>query len=581
MVSVEVRDPYISREVFENYLAHLQNFPIISVDTEGSLSHPHSQTWGLSTSASGKGDYFGFNHMLGSNLPSEWLPELVTVLQDKTLVMHHAKHDLRALKNLSLNFSGRFYCTMLMGHMVNENRFNQGLDSLSKAYGGEPKRNDELMNNIIKAFGWEYVPVEVIREYGFNDAFITEELFYNLWPEFEGQGFDGELWDYEQKFCRLLVDMEDTGILIDQEHCELELRRGLAIMKEIQSFLGFYPSSPIELGKFFLEELHLPVVKVSQKTGKPSFDKKVLEVYDEILQQSQDKRAQAVLTYRGWQKTTSSNYRSYLEKVSLVDGRLRPNFKQHGTKTGRTSCTDPNLQQIPRSSPKDWNGQLKRAFISPPGYSGWEFDYSQLEMRLLAAYTKSQNLLAIFRDDSRDLFNEMAAELGMQRDPTKTLNYAIGYGAGKTRVSNIFNVSELAAQAIISRYYSRYPGIKKFADHAQRRADENGFIKYWTGRRRHFMFPSENHKAGNSAIQGGAFEIVKRQSIRLQEEGLISKECQLNLTVHDSLRFDIEDGKESIYIPEIKRVLEDVRPEFGVPFRVDCHKWGTKEKWVA
>lgn len=579
MMNVQVAEPYITREKFEEYVRRLRSSPIIPVDTEGSLSHPNSATWGLSTSVGGVGDYFGFNHMLGINLPQSWLPEILDTFNNKTLVMHNAKHDLRALRNLGYNHTGPFYDTMLMGHMVNENRYNQGLDSLSKAYNGDPKRNDEVMDLLIKSCGWEYVPVEVIRPYGANDAFITEELFYKLMVEFQDQGFDGELWEYEQKFVRLLADMEDTGILVNQEVCELELRRGLKIMKEIKNFLGFDPGSPIQLGKFFLDELNLPVLKRSKKTNKPSFDKKVLEAYDEVLQQIDDKRAEAVLTYRGWQKTTSSNYQSYLEKLSLVDGKLRPNFKQHGTKTGRTSCSDPNLQQIPRTSSKDWNGKLKQAFVSIPGYRGWEFDYSQLEMRLGAVYAKQQNLIDIFKDPTRDLFSEMAKELGMKRGPVKTLNYAIGYGAGKDRISNIFNVSLLAADAIRSRYYGRYPGIKRFSDFAQRRANENGYIQFWTGRRRHFMWESEHHKAANAAIQGGAFEIVKRRAIAVKEAGLINKECQFNLTVHDSLRFDIEIGKEQEYIPEIKHVLESVEPDFGVPFKVDVHEWGTDTPW--
>lgn len=580
MTSIQVSQPYITRAEFEAHVKHLSSATHVTVDTEGTLTHPHSQTWGLSTSVGGVGDYFAFNHILGENLPQSWLPELTGVLQDKTLIMHHAKHDLRALRNLGLNFTGKFYCTMLMAHMNNENYASKELNWLSKHFGGRPKRDDELMAQIIRAFGWEYIPVDIIREYGSNDAFITEELFDNLYPDFVSQGFDGPIWDIEQQYIRLLADMENTGVVINEELCELELRRGLQIMREIQKYLGFNPASPVELGKFLLDELSLPVVKHT-KNNKPSFDKEAMEAYDELLQQMNDNRARQVLIYRGWQKTTSSNYRRYLEKRSLVDGRLRPNFKQQGTKTGRLSCEDPNLQQIPRESPNDWNGKLKKAFVCDPEFTSWEFDYSQLEFRLAAAYAKQQNLIEIFADPSRDVFNEMAKELGMQRGPTKTLNYTVQYGGGAARVSTVFNVSQLAAKAIISRYYARYPGLKSFSNLAKRRADENGFIQYWTGRRRHFMFSSEHHKAGNSAIQGGAFEIVKRQSLAVKEAGLINEECQFNLTVHDSLRFDILKGKEHIYVPEIKNVLESVNPNFGVKFRVDAHKWGTEEQWVA
>jgi DNA polymerase I-like protein with 3'-5' exonuclease and polymerase domains len=110
-----------------------------------------------------------------------------------------------------------------------------------------------------------------------------------------------------------------------------------------------------------------------------------MEQYDEILSHSDDKRAQLVLEFRGWQKAVSSLYKPATELVS-IDGRIRPNFKAHGTKTGRLSCESPNLQQIPRSGTKPWNGDAKQTFIPELGFKLVEFDYSQLEFRLAAAY---------------------------------------------------------------------------------------------------------------------------------------------------------------------------------------------------
>lgn len=566
-----------TEEEIREHLQRMQNAPYLVIDTEGTLNHPWSETWGLSYSANGHAQYFPFNHISGDNLPGYWINEFRKVIQGhKCLVFHHAKHDLRALRSLGILYTGKFYCTMLMSHMINENLFAQGLSSVSMSYGGEPKEMPEEQKKIIEKMGWRYIPSWMMLKYAAHDAYITEDLFYKLLPLFKAQGFDGELWDIEQDFVWLLADMEDNGALIDQELSARELERGLGIMDALQKDLGFNPASPIDLGKFLLEDLRLPVVKRSKKTHNPSFDKFAMAIYDELLEKVNDDRAKKILTYRGWGKTTSSNYKPYLELLS-PDGRLRANFKQHGTKTGRLSCEKPNLQQIPKESPKDWNGQLKKAFIVEEGRTAWEADYAQLELRLGAAVGKVDKLLEVFADEDRDVFDEMAFDLGMQRFPTKTLNYTVQFGGGVTRISEVFGVSRAAAKAIIDNYYEKYPGLRRATKRAADLCARDGYIQYWSGRRRHFWSPRDDaHKAFNAYCQGGGFEIVKRRMLALKKSGVINRECRLDLQIHDAVRLDIENGKQSLYLPEVKRILEDVEPDFGVKFRVSIDKWGNK-----
>lgn len=571
-------------EIYE-HLARMQSAKYLVLDTEGELTHPFSTTWGFSYSVNGVSEYFPFNHISGDNLDRRYLVMFKRVIENHAcVVFHNAKHDLRALRSLGINITGKFYCTMLMSHMVNENLFAQSLDSVSQYYGGKPKSMHPTMAEIIKKMGWRYVPSWMFKSYAGNDAFITEELFYKLLPEFISQGYDGELWDIEQDFVWLLADMEDYGILIDQDLSHRELDRGLREMERLEKSLGFNPGSTIQLGKFLIEDLKMPVVKVTKTTKnkpvdqqKPSFDKYAMEIYDELLQMRNDDRARQILAYRGWGKTTSSNYKPYLELLG-PDARLRCNYKQHGTKTGRLSCEHPNLQQIPKQSAKDWNGQLKKAFIVAEGRTAWEFDYAQLELRLGAAVGRVEKLLEIFADDGRDVFDEMANELGMGRGPTKTLNYTVQFGGGAKRVSEVFGVSHGAARAIIENYYAKFPGLKSATRRAAELVERDGYLTYWSGRRRHFWNPKEEaHIAFNSYCQGGGFEIVKRRMLALKKEGLLTKECRLDLQVHDSVRLDIENGKEQIYVPEVKRVLEAVEPDFGVKFKVSFNKWGEKE----
>lgn len=566
--------PYISYDDFERYLALMRKTPYLIIDTEGTLNHPFSETWGISISAFNITEYFAFNHIIGNNLPSEWLYKLKEVIENHPcLVFHHAKHDLRALQAIGINYTGKFYCTMLMAHMINENLLSKELDFLSKLHGGEPKNKSETMQSIIKAFGWEYVPVDMMREYALNDAFITAELFYKLLPQFQEQELDGELWEIEQKFVRLLIKIENNGILIDQELSQKEYDRGINIMGELQKNLNFNPNSPKQLSNFLLNDLGLPIVKKTPKEN-ACFDKEAMQIYDQMLAQRNDKRAKQVLAYRGWSKTTSSNYLPYLTLLHK-DGRLRPNFKMHGTRTGRLSCEKPNLQQIPRESANDWNGKTKEAIIVASGRRGIEFDYSQLEFRIGAAYGGVDQLIAVFNDSSRDVFSEMASDLGMSRQDCKTLNYTLQFGGGVNRISHVFGISPIAAQNIIHNYYSNYPGLAKIAKYAEKICRERKYVRYWSGRRRHINSHEEYRKAFNSLCQGGAFEVVKRIMLAIEDAGLNNDECRMDLQVHDSIRFDIEEGKEQVYIPEIKQIMEDVHKiyNFGVTFKVDVHEW--------
>jgi DNA polymerase-1 len=326
-------------------------------------------------------------------------------------------------------------------------------------------------------------------------------------------------------------------------------------------------------------ELKLPEI-LHPKTKRRTFNKEAMEIYDELLSINDDNRAKDVLTYRGWQKSTSSSYKPYLQMLCPDCNRLHANYKLHGTKTARISCEKPNMQQIPKMSSKDWNGKLKSVIIAPPGYTAWEADYAQLEFRLAAAFAKEKALLDIFNDPSRDIFTEIAATLGMTRDKTKTLIYTLQYGGAAERISTVFGISKAAARVIIQNFFRNYPGIRHKTEQAAAICMDKGYIVYWTGRIRHFDDRKEQaRKAFNSAMQGGAFEVVKHTMLRLNREGLHQDECYMDLQVHDSVRFCIKNGLEDEYLPRIKSVMEDVQPDFGVRFKVEIKKWATKEVW--
>ena len=197
---------------------------------------------------------------------------------------------------------------------------------------------------------------------------------------------------------------------------------------------------------------------------------------------------------------------------------------------------------------------------------------------MFAAYAREQKLIEIFMDPDRDLFTEMSLAMGLPRPDTKTGVYATGYGAGLKKLATIFGSVE-AAKRFKDSYFSIYPGLQGVTDNATRIAKGQGFVRYWSKRRRHFADPmAEGHKAMNSVLQGGAADVVKRQMVRVWKgpcDYNNNPECKMLLQVHDSIVFEIEKGKVDKYRPEIVSIMEDVQPDFGVPFRVDFHRWGS------
>jgi DNA polymerase-1 len=563
---------------------------ILSVDTESNgrdyRHDPLARTTGVSIAGSTEGgDYFPFQHELGVNHVWPTFYGVHHYLKNyiesaDVILMHNAKHDILALEQIGINVRHKnYYCTMLETHFVNENLPNKGLDYVSKWCGGEPKNKSKLMGKFIKHMGWGAIPVEVMRPYAENDACLPLHIHNKLYPTFVAEGYDGELWDREKRFTDLIMRMEALGIAIDSDLCEQEIEIGTERMQDILDDLKLNPMSGGDLKKLLIDQMGIPSQK-STPTGKPSFDKEAMGLYEEILELRNDETARKVLEYRGWQKTISSNYSSYLELQSS-NGNLHPSFKLHGTRSGRLSCEKPNLQQIPRSSARRWNGSLKKAFRPRPGFRIFEADYSNLELRLAAVYSQEPNLIDPFRHGYKP-FDAMAELLhgtdytDGQRQDVKVQTYMTLYGSGIKRMQDVFALTYEDAKKRRADWFAAYPSVQHASQKAGRLAERRGYISLWTGRRRH-LDKRDGYKAFNSLLQGGAAELVKSVMLAL-DEVIDWVECRMLLQVHDSVVFEIAIGREDYWLPIIRRVMENVsafHPQFGkIPFPVDIKEYG-------
>ncbi len=542
-----------------------------------------------SASSDIRGMYFPFRHEGPGNYSQVVLSAVKELIESATrVVFHNAKFDLVSLGTLGVNYTGEFFCTLIIANLINENYpFSKDLSSLTRRYVGEDVAKDKpaWFEHYVKVFGWDMVPAQMMNMYATQDAVITLKLIKALWPLFLKEANE-EVWAHKQKLIRTVIAMEQAGIGVDVDRIQRLIEQSETVMAEMTEALDFNAASSKQKEKFFIEDLGLPVLKRSPKTGRPSFDKSVMPLYEELLERNfpGNKSVEQVLTFNGWQHARGLFYRPWLELRS-PDGRIRTSYMLHkdenegGTVTGRLSSRHPNLQQIPRMGNKPWNQETKLCFQAKPCFVLVEADYSQLELRLATAYARETKLMEVFNED-RDIFTEMSYQLNMSRDDTKTFVYSTQYGAGVNRISTVFKISEQEARNLRANYFNTYPGFTQFAFKATETVMRSGRIKTWSGRYRHFRDKeNEAHKAMNACIQGGAADIVERIMVKCYEE-LVSEDCVMLLQIHDAIVFEVRKEKLEEYALKIKNTMEDVKSvfDFGVKFAVDVHKLGTKDK---
>ncbi|MFE1914996.1 DNA polymerase [Streptomyces anandii] len=374
--------------------------------------------------------------------------------------------------------------------------------------------------------------------------------------------------------------MERRGVRINKEVCEREIAIGEGRMNQLRKELGINPGSPKQLKTLLIDEMKLPVVKVSPKTGAPSFDKEAMRDYELILENNPEYAqgpwgtvAANILEYRGWQITLGLCYKKFVQLVGS-DGRLRTDYWLHGTKTGRTSAHDPNLQQTPKETEKVWNRNIKRAFEPDEGYALVQVDFSQGEMRMATGYAQQPNLIETFVN-GRDMWGDMIAALGRPKKQCKTLTYAKMYGAQRNKLKTILGGDD--PDQFITDWEEYHDRIVEFSKKAYNAAQRRGYIRLWTGRIRHLPGGDNGPRlAFNSLLQGGLAEVVKSAMIRLYKELDDENECRMLLMVHDSVIFEIRRDLLDQYIPAIKECMSRVHAEkdFGLPFDVEEELWG-------
>ena len=375
----------------------------------------------------------------------------------------------------------------------------------------------------------------------------------------------------ENKLVPVLASMENFGIKIDKKYFESykkELQENIEkLEKEIYSLSGetFNIGSPKQLGEILFEKMGIEPVKKT-KTGY-STDVEVLEV----LALRGIEIAEKLLEYRGFTKLLST-YVEPLPKLADEDDRIHTTFNQNGTSTGRLSSANPNIQNIPVRT--DEGIKIRKGFISQDGWSLVSFDYSQIELRVLAELSKDENLLLAYKKD-KDLHDLTARKIFFktdeeqvtreQRSIAKVINFSILYGKTPFGLSKELKIPVADASQYIKTYFEQYPKVKKFLENVLENARQNGFVETLYGTRRYInninssnknLQAQANRMAVNTVVQGTAANIIKKVMIKLYDEFKNNDDIKMLLQVHDELIFEVKDEVSEKYMEKIKEIME-------------------------
>ncbi len=386
-----------------------------------------------------------------------------------------------------------------------------------------------------------------------------------------------------------LHDMEREGIRVEaaalKQYGEQLIGRIGELETEIYAMAGetFNINSPKQLGVILFEKLKLPYGKKT-KTGYSTAADVLEKLADEAPVVSR------ILEYRQLTKLKST-YADGLANYIAEDGRIHSTFKQTITATGRISSTEPNLQNIPIRM--ELGRLIRKVFIPKDGYVFVDADYSQIELRVLAAISGDETLIHAYRE-AQDIHRITASQVfhipfdevtDLQRRNAKAVNFGIVYGISSFGLSQDLSITRKEAAQYIEKYFETYPGIKKFLDDTVENAKKEGYVTTLFGRRRpmpelkagNFMQRSFGERvAMNAPIQGTAADIIKiamiRVNDRLKAENLKSR---LILQVHDELLIEAEESETD----EVKRILlEEMQgaAELSVKLEIDMH---TGKSW--
>ena len=567
---------------FDAWLAKIQATDLVALDTEtNSLDAMRAQIVGISISTQvGEAAYIPLTHDYPGapdQLPRDAvLARLKPWLEDarRAKLGQHIKYDRHVFANHGIEVQGYAHDTMLQSYVLEVHK-PHSLESLAERHLGRKGLSfEDLCGKGVHQLTINQVDIARVSQYACEDADMTLDVHRALYPRLQADDKLRAVYELEIASSEALYRIERNGVLIDaptlatQSH-ELG-QRILQLEKEAHALADqpFNLSSPKQIGEIFFTKLGLPVVKKTA-TGAPSTDEEVLEKLAEDFP-----LPAKILEHRGLAKLKGT----YTDKLAQLahprTGRVHTHYAQAVAVTGRLSSTDPNLQNIPIRTPE--GRRVREAFIAPAGSLIASADYSQIELRIMAHISGDEALLRAFQS-GLDVHRATAAEVfgvpveqvsSEQRRYAKVINFGLIYGMSAFGLARNLGIDNTAAKNYITRYFERYPGVKRYMDETRAQAKAQGYVETVLGRRLYLPeinSPNGPRRAGaeraaiNAPMQGTAADLIKLSMVKVQQVlDAEQRATKVILQVHDELVFEVPEGEVDWLKTEIPRLMAGV-----------------------
>lgn len=578
----------------------------IAYDTEGSgVDWKRSCNTGYVITSEDFNCYIPVRHGGGQNLPGckpllkasrepgetvpvhPWERELAKAFKERgrlgyKTIGHNMKFDLHASLNHGIEITGDIECTQLNAAMIDEFAGKYSLaaccqrakvtaklgepmyEHLARLFGGEAK--SDQMSNFWRLSGLDPVGVD----YAMGDGVSTLELWEQQQGDIEEMRLL-QIWGVEQRLQRHIMRMERFGIRIDEEMLHAARADLVARITEAERVLpdNFNPKSPIAVEKYMRDNGVSQFDKTA--SGRNSFNEKFLLKTD---------AGRAIVKSRKM-KTLLNSFIDPMINTHMWNGRVHTTLNQlrsdeHGVIAGRFSSSDPNLQQISRRDQE--TGLIHRSiFVSDPGHTFYEADYSQCEPRLFAHYSESPTLIAGYNANPPvDMHSNTAKLLGVERDPTaKRMGMGILTGMFPKTLAEHMDWDVAKSTEMYNAFMRAFPELQQFQKLAKQVMQQRGYVRTLLGRVCHMDDPRYAYRAVSRIIQGGNADILKYKMLAILDElEQLNNGTTMMLTVHDSLIWQSPDG-DAETSKRIVAVASDVQSapfNLLVPFKMDVKK---------
>ena len=516
--------------------------------------------------------------------------------KDKTIIAHNLPFDGMVVSKYDAYLwnSKVLFDTMVASHLIDENRKSNGLKQLcEEELGIKATKFEEVSHN---HYGKSFF------NYGVDDSINTYKLALKFIKELKNKDLMNLMLKVESSFQKSLIEMKIEGVDIDinfmcdtMEELEnklIDIKIEMCKLLNITYYLQkdftnkivdvkctYNFSSSQQLSDILFNKLKLKVIEETP-TGKPKTGKITLKKYKNIP------FVKKLNEYKICYKLLSAFF-SPMKNHIQKDGRIRADFLDIGTKTGRLASKNPNLQQLPNIN-KNFPIETRKCFIAPEGYKMFSCDYSGQELRIMAHITDEENMIESFNNNldlhlkvandvwnlgiSRDKlrnthpeYSEIKSKYKDYRNKAKAVNFGLAYGIGAYGLSRSINCTKEEAEEIINSYFKNYSNIDKMIKYTHKEVKNNSFVRNIFGRYRNFFKNEEGYypnacfrESFNFKIQGTAADMIRLASIKCFELSRINRKWGLKqlMTVHDEIVFKVKEEFVDDAVRGVKECFE-------------------------